>query len=65
MTVEFDIGALNGTQTFEDFVGNADRSDLYRFSLGGVAEFGLSLSGLTQGADVRLFLDENNNGEVD
>ncbi|NER33931.1 MAG: calcium-binding protein [Oscillatoria sp. SIO1A7] len=65
MTVEFDIGALNGTQTFEDFVGNADESDLYRFSLGGVAEFGLFLTGLTQSASVDLYLDENNNGAVD
>jgi Ca2+-binding RTX toxin-like protein len=65
MAIEFDIGALNGSQTFEDFVGNADASDLYRFNLGGVAEFSLFLTGLTQGVYVNLYLDENNNGQVD
>lgn len=59
------VGSLNGTQQFYDWVGNSDRDDFYRFSVSGDANFELSLTGLRADADVRLVRDSNGNGLVD
>ncbi len=40
---------------FNDYVGDSDPNDYYRFSLTNAADFDLSLSGLSDDADVRLF----------
>ena len=60
-----DIGTLSETQTFNDFVGNADQNDIYRFSLDTISDFRLRLDGLSADADVSLIEDANNNGEID
>ncbi|MBC6475121.1 MAG: PPC domain-containing protein [Hormoscilla sp. GM102CHS1] len=61
------IGTLSETQTFNDFVGNADQNDVYRFSLDTISDFRLRLDGLSADADadVSLIEDANNNGEMD
>ncbi|MBO1346726.1 MAG: S8 family serine peptidase [Hormoscilla sp. GUM202] len=61
------IGTLSEPQTFNDFVGNADQSDVYRFSLDTISDFSLRLDGLSADADadVSLIEDANNNGEMD
>jgi hypothetical protein len=56
------IGTLNSTQTFSDFVGTTDRSDFYSFNLSSISNFNLYLDGLTGDADVQLIQDLNNNG---
>ncbi|MEH2196405.1 MAG: pre-peptidase C-terminal domain-containing protein [Nostoc sp.] len=48
------IGALSSTQTFNDFVGNIDSNDWYRFSLNNNGAFNLTLNNLTDNADVQL-----------
>ncbi len=67
MAAEFEIGALSGTRTFNEFVGNTDPKDFYRFTLGSPNDFNLVLSGISQNASagVTLYQDENNNGEAD
>jgi hypothetical protein len=59
------IGVLNGSQTFNDFVGDADPNDYYHFILNSPSNFNLSLSGLSADADVQLIQDFNSNGVVD
>ncbi len=59
------IGILHDSQSFRDFVGSTDSSDIYRFSLDTTSNFSLSLSGLSADADVLLIRDFNNNGIVD
>jgi ELWxxDGT repeat protein len=53
-----DIGTLNGSQTFNDFVGNIDTVDYYTFKSSTNSVFNLNLSGLIDNADVQL-LDSN------
>jgi len=59
------IGTLSETQTFNEFVGNADQNDVYSFSLDTISDFRLMLDGLSADADVSLIEDANNNGEID
>jgi hypothetical protein len=57
-----DIGILSGNQTFNDFVGDIDRDDLYRFSVSATSSFSASLDGLSADADLELIQDRNGNG---
>ncbi len=52
----FDLGILDGTSTFTDFVGNADEVDYYRFTLDRVKDVNLILGDLEQNADIELYL---------
>ena len=53
-----DIGNLNGSASFQDFVGIGDANDYYRFTLDEGSLFSLALDGLSADADVEL-LDSN------
>lgn len=67
------IGSLSGKQTFYDFVGSNDTTDIYRFNLDvvghGSADRGtqlqLSLYGMSADADLRLVRDSNSNNVLD
>jgi trimeric autotransporter adhesin len=48
------LGAISGTQTFQDFVGSTDGNDYYRFTLANSSNFSLNLSGLQSDSDVEL-----------
>ncbi len=61
----YDIGFLNGTSVFKDFVGAADPDDYYRFSLSSNRTLKLDLTELSDYADVQLIQDTNGNGVVD
>ncbi|MFM6208902.1 MAG: pre-peptidase C-terminal domain-containing protein [Planktothrix sp.] len=51
-----DIGALGATAvTKNDWVGDIDTDDYYKFSLAGNSTLNLNLSGLTQNADLYLY----------
>ncbi len=65
MPAEFNIGFLNSTHIFNNFVGNSDSRDTYSFSLNTSGNFNLSLTGLSADADVRLIQDNNSNGIID
>ncbi|MFN6518595.1 MAG: PPC domain-containing protein [Nostoc sp. CreGUA01] len=61
----YDIGFLNGTSVFKEFVGAADRDDYYRFSLSNNRTLKLDLTELSAYAYVELIQDSNGNGVVD
>ncbi|EKV02296.1 subtilisin-like serine protease [Leptolyngbya sp. PCC 7375] len=49
------IGTLGSSRSFQDFIGNGDANDFYRFSLSQNSNFSLELTGLSADADVQLF----------
>jgi hypothetical protein len=55
------VGLLNGSRAFQDFVGRIDTNDYYRFRLSQTSTFRLALNGLSSDADVQLL---NNSGGV-
>lgn len=65
MPAEFNVGLLNRTYLFNEFVGNTDRRDTYSFNLLTPGNFNLVLAGLNADADVRLIYDNNGNGLID
>lgn len=70
LPTEFDGGVLspygnNNVYTNYDWVGNTDTSDVYRFSLSDYSNVTISLTGLSNDADIRLVQDFNNNHIVD
>ncbi|MGK7943238.1 MAG: PPC domain-containing protein [Microcystaceae cyanobacterium] len=54
------IGTLNGSRSYQDWVGSGDTNDYYRFNVNGRTDFSLDLTGLSSDADVRL-LDSSGN----
>ncbi|MEB3292892.1 MAG: hypothetical protein VKJ24_07015 [Synechococcales bacterium] len=52
------LGVLNSSRFFQDYVGVLDNHDYYRFSLSQVSDFSLLLNGLSANADL-LLLDHN------
>ncbi|MFP4121328.1 SBBP repeat-containing protein [Coleofasciculus sp.] len=48
------IGTINGTHTFSDWVGNTDNNDYYQFSLSSKTHLGLVLDKLNSYADLQL-----------
>lgn len=68
MPAEFNLGTLNSNGTpvsANHSVGNSDRSDTFSFRLGDRGNINLSLTGMSNDADVRLYRDNNNNGRID
>ncbi len=61
----FDVGTLNGAQTFSGSVNTTNSSDLYRFSLNTTSNLGATLTGLSQDADLIIARDFNRNGAID
>ncbi len=60
-----DIGILNGSQTFTDFVGDFDRDDFYRFELQNNSQVNLGLSPELLGTDISLTLLDNKGNRID
>jgi serine protease len=66
-----DLGILSN-QTIRDFVGSGDAGDLYRFQMDyditridGLVGVDFVLNGLSADADIRLFQDANQDGQLD
>lgn len=49
-----ELGTVNGTQSYADFVGRLDTDDFYRFQLGSQSSFELWLSELQANANVQV-----------
>ncbi|MEH2241399.1 S8 family serine peptidase [Nostoc sp.] len=56
----YNIGILNTSRSFSDWVGAADTNDYYRFCVESQSNFNLSLTGLSADADVQLLDDLGN-----
>ncbi len=62
----FNINFLNGSRNFTNqFIGASDRNDYYRFTLTQASHFNLSLTGLSDYADIEIIFDANGNGVYD
>lgn len=59
------IGILNGTRNFSDFVGTTDDIDYYRFYVSDNSDVRIDLTGLSADADLYLMRDRNGNGRFD
>ncbi len=59
------IGILNGTRNFSDFVGTMDEIDYYRFYVADTSNVRIDLTGLSADADLYLMRDRNGNGRFD
>ncbi|MFO5494090.1 MAG: PPC domain-containing protein, partial [Cuspidothrix sp.] len=55
------VGALTATRSFSDWVGSTDTNDYYSFNVGTQSNLSLSLTGLSDDADVQLL---NSSGGV-
>jgi hypothetical protein len=53
-----DLGVFTGNRTVEDFVGTTDPNDYYRFTLDQVHDVELTLFGMSQDADLQLYIGE-------
>lgn len=61
----FNLGNLNGAQTFSGTVDSRNTIDRYRFSLTANSAVNLNLGGLSNDADLYLGRDTNGNGRID
>lgn len=52
MAAARNLGTLQGSVTLQDFVGQADTADFYRFRLASTSNFRLRMDGMTADADV-------------
>jgi uncharacterized repeat protein (TIGR01451 family) len=63
LATAFDLGSL-ASSTQNDFVGNVDPIDYYRFTLTNPSGLTLSLKGLSADADLELSQDKNGDSEI-
>ncbi len=61
LATALNIGKLDASRTFQDFIGLDDTNDYYRFTLDNASDFELALSDLSADAEVQLL---NNSGQV-
>lgn len=61
----YNFGGLNGSLSIREFVGSADLSDLYRFTLPQTSGFKVDLQGLPDDVALTLIYDVNANGLID
>lgn len=59
------IGVLTDEVLFNDFVGQNDLDDFYRFSLSVTSNISVLLNNLSADADVSLLQDSNSNNQID
>ena len=61
-----DLGILTGPVTRNDFIGEVDTQDLYKFQIDSISDLSLNVSGLdTADATLAVGLDNNGNGLLD
>ncbi|MEH2113556.1 calcium-binding protein [Nostoc sp.] len=66
LSTAYNIGTLTSTQTIQEFVGNVDTIDYYKFSLTGTNDITLLLSGVSQYyLNAFIYYDSNNNGLIE
>lgn len=64
LSTALNIGVLNASQTFNDYVGLGDPNDFYRFQLNTTSSITVTLSNLSADADFQLIQDSNNDGMI-
>ncbi|MGF1499700.1 MAG: PPC domain-containing protein [Elainellaceae cyanobacterium] len=64
-TSALSIGNLSGSYTAQDYIGQLDAADFYRFTVNTAGNFSATVVGVTGSFDTFLYLDSNNNGILD
>ncbi len=59
------LGILSGTRRIDEFVGDPDPEDYFRFVLNDVRNVNLLLTGLNDDAELRLYQAVNTNGAIE
>lgn len=60
------LGTLaSGTRNYQDYVGDLDTIDYYKFNTTAITDFNANISGLSSGVYLYLYRDNNNNGQID
>ncbi|MBD2678137.1 MULTISPECIES: PPC domain-containing protein [Nostoc] len=62
---EFELGKLSGDVTRIGYISDKNTADVYHFSLENFQGVNITLSGLSDDADIRLIRDFNHNGRVE
>ncbi len=65
LNLENDLGTLSVNQTKTGYLSNSNSADNYSFYVGSTRTVSVSLTGLSNDADLRLIRDTNANGIVD
>ncbi|MGC9504080.1 S8 family serine peptidase [Baaleninema sp.] len=65
MATARDLGSLDSAVLLEEFIGNFDAADAYRFDVTGNHPVSIAFEGLADYADVELGRDGNGNGAID
>jgi serine protease len=70
LATAYNFGVINngtaaGSRSVTEFVGRADLVDIYAFELTNGSRTQITLSNLTNDADIRLIQDANNNGRIE
>lgn len=60
-----DLGALAGTVIPKDYVGKADSTDIYKFTLNDISNLQVNVRGLSTNTQIDLIRDINGNGLID
>jgi hypothetical protein len=62
----YNIGNLSEFQSFTEFIGSTDNTDIYKFTLTETKNLSLTLKDLSQNSiKANLYIDSNNNGQID
>ena len=61
----YNLGNITDLQSFTEFIGSTDTSDIYKFSLTEISNFDLSLTDYDGYLDLQVIIDRNQNGRID
>jgi hypothetical protein len=64
LNTALDLGSLSSSINFTDFVGKSDQEDIYRFTLNRNSDVELIVGAVSQGINLYLIKDYNNNGQI-
>lgn len=65
LNTAYSLATLASNQILQDFVGNLDKADFYKFTLSKDTAFNATLSSLSGSVEISLIRDANSNGLID
>jgi len=61
----YNLGNIGELKTYTEFLGSTDTKDIYKFSLTETNDFKLQLGNISGVLDTYLYIDSNENGEIE
>ena len=65
LNTAYNIGNIGGLQSFTEFVGSTDTTDIYKFTLTQTSNVDLLMTDYDGRLDLQLIIDSNENGRID